>query len=139
MTHHRRIKIDSIIYDEQKMEALLQDIGKQIHAERVNQGLSISKLAELSNLSASCISKVETARSEISLKALLKITAALDVPVSYFLKDAIVSEADKEAYLTNAEKFEHLTQTAGDEIVEFILNIADGIMRVYHDNGGNNR
>jgi len=80
-----RISVESLAYDDEKMEACLAEVGSRIREERIKQELSISKLAELSNLSVSCISKAETEKCRISLKALIKIATALKVPVRQFL------------------------------------------------------
>ena len=53
MEEEKKIRIDSIAYDEQKMEDWLAETANRIRTERIKQNLSISRLAELSNLSVS--------------------------------------------------------------------------------------
>lgn len=84
MSYQRKIHIESLIYDEEKLEIRLEGVGARIREERLKQNISISKLAELSNLSLSCVSKAES-RCRIGLKALLKIAAALEIPAEQLL------------------------------------------------------
>ena len=139
MSHREKgIRINSIIYDDEKMEIRLGDIGKRIRQERLCRDLSISKLAELSNLSVSCVSKAESVRCRISLKALLKIAAALDIPAGELMgeKDAGPEEgvpaghAEAETAMSSGERFERITEHAGEETVDFILGMADELVRV---------
>ena len=60
-------------------------IGERIRDKRRGQSLSQSTLAELTNLSDSYISHVENGKKQVSLSALLKISAALFVPLQEFL------------------------------------------------------
>lgn len=60
-------------------------IGERIRDKRRGQSLSQSTLAELTNLSDSYISHVENGKKQVSLSALLKISAALLVPLQEFL------------------------------------------------------
>lgn len=131
-----RICVESLAYDDEKMEACLAEVGSRIREERIKQELSISKLAELSNLSVSCISKAETERCKISLKALIKIAAALKVPVRQFLDINEIGIADvpeeyskQAANVTNGERFEQIMEIAGEETVTLILDMADELMR----------
>lgn len=79
-------KIDTLIYDDKKLDAEIEGIARNIIQERESQGLSISELAARSNLSISAISKGETGKSTFSLRSLIKIAAALNVPVRKLLQ-----------------------------------------------------
>lgn len=134
----KRVCIDSIIYDDKKMEQRLKNIGEKIMQERMRQNMSISKLAEISNLSTSCISKVESARCRTSLRTLIKIAAALGVSVGAILDseenmDTFLSteqETDKRAFLTSGERFEQIMEDVGDGTVDFFLEMADDLIRI---------
>lgn len=84
MPYQHKIHIESLIYDEKKLEKRMEGVGARIKEERLKRNISISKLAELSNLSLSCISKAES-HCRIGLKALLKIAAALEIPAGQLL------------------------------------------------------
>mgnify|MGYP002612443074 FL=1 len=47
------------------MNQVLRDVSKNISKERKKRGLSMAKLAEMSNLSVSHISKLERSRCDI--------------------------------------------------------------------------
>lgn len=133
----KRICIDSIMYDDRKMEEYLANVGRRIREERMNRNLSISKLAELANLSSSCISKAESDHCRISLKALLKIAAALDIPVAALVQKDMqteIREVEMETRPKNlspeGERFEQIIENAEEETVLFVLEVANELMRV---------
>lgn len=135
-----KILIDSIIYDEDKMNIRMETVGENIRREREKRNLSISGLAERANLSASCISKAEMAKSSVSLKSLIKIAVALDVPVAELLeikkaapaneKLLEISRADHE----NGEYsglLEQIMENLPEEMEDFLIEITRELMRVF--------
>ena len=60
-------------------EALKKNIGQAIRFYRRKKGISQYKLAELTELSPSYISEIETGKKTPSLETLLEIAKALDV------------------------------------------------------------
>lgn len=62
-------------------------IGKRIKEVRLENGLTQEKLAELSDLSASYISKIESGSKKASLKSLVKLGNILGVSIDNFLSD----------------------------------------------------
>lgn len=109
---------------EKRMKEILGEVGKNVKEERLKRGLSMAKLAELSNLSVSHISKVESAQCEIGLKALIKISTALSMELVDFLP-AIEEFAEKEKIQTNGERFEKIMSGASPKTVEIILQLSD--------------
>lgn len=136
----RSIDLNTIAYDDRKMDIWMERIGKRIKKERIKKGLSLSKLAELANLSVSCISKAETKQCRISLKALAKIAAALDIPAGDLLEHGSCgSDPDErlqyrmdeqDTDLTESERFEDMTIETEEEIVDFILELTGELMEV---------
>lgn len=126
----RKINLDSIAYDDHRMELWMEQIGKRIKKERMEQGLSISKLAELANLSASCISKAESRKCRISLRALAKISAALDIPPGNLLEHTAQQGEPDDSQKSESERFENMTKEAEEEIVDFILELAAELIQV---------
>ena len=57
-------------------------IGKKIRASREKLRMSQNELAELSGLSNTYISRIERAKKQISLDALMRVSAALSVSVN---------------------------------------------------------
>ena len=60
-------------------------IGERIRWLRISKGLSQEQVAELCDLSSGYISNIEMARKKASLKALLKLSKAMDVPLDEIL------------------------------------------------------
>lgn len=128
MGEQKKICIDSAVYDEEKMDAWLAKIGMRIRRERISQNLSILKLAELSNLSPSCISKAESNQCGVSLKTLLKIVVALRMPVWELLE--LEDAEDEEPNSPMNRRFEEITAQAEGETVDFILDMVEQLMKV---------
>lgn len=132
MVEQKRIDIDSIVYDEEKMSIWLSEVGNRIRMERIRQKMSISRLAELANLSVSCISKTESNQCGISLKALLKIADALNIPIWQLL---VQEEAEDRTGIDQklsdrAAQFEQITAESDEKTVAFILDMAQQLMKI---------
>lgn len=65
------------------------DIGVRIKHLREDKGLSLRKLANLSEISPSLMSQIENGKSDPSLTTLRKIAQALDLPVFQLLLEEI--------------------------------------------------
>lgn len=68
----------------------LTTLGEHIYQQRTHKGLSQEKLADLSNLHRTYISRVEHG-SNLTVKALINICSALDLKPSEILK---ITEGD---------------------------------------------
>lgn len=62
-------------------------IGRRIRKRRTEKGLTQAELGALADCSNNYLSHVETAQTKVSLGVLLKIAAALDTSLDYFLLD----------------------------------------------------
>ena len=67
LCQQKRINIDSLIYDDQKMDQRMEKIAQNIRRERQRREVSLSELAAAANLSVSCVSKAESARSTVTV------------------------------------------------------------------------
>lgn len=123
MSQKEKIQIESIIYDEQRMERRMMEVAANVRAERENKGLSISELAELANLSTSCIFKTETGKSAVSLKTILKIAASLEIPVSQLVEPTMPKDTCEAG---NA--FEKITEHTSENATEFLLDMAENVI-----------
>ena len=112
---------------DERMREIVLEVGKNLRRERLRRGLSITKLAGMSNLSVSHISKVEAAKCEIGLKALVKISTALSMEVVDFLPP-IEELYGAEKMQTNGERFEEITPGAPEKMIEAILQMSDCVM-----------
>ncbi len=61
-------------------------IGREIRAQRKQMGITVSELAENSDLSVGMLSKIENGLTSPSLTTLQSLSHALGVPISFFLK-----------------------------------------------------
>ena len=62
-------------------------IGRRIRRLRTEKGLTQAALSAMADCSNNYLSHVETAQTKVSLGMLLRIAAALDVSLDYFLLD----------------------------------------------------
>ena len=65
----------------------LSSVGKRIAKARKSAGISQAELAELTDLSVSCISKIERGINNFSAESLSKIAIALDTSSSRLLNE----------------------------------------------------
>lgn len=112
------------VLTEEGMNHVIVDVGRRIKEERVKRGMSMSRLAELANVSTSHISKVETAKCEIGLKSLIKIATALEMNASDFLPEAERASGMTNGGLTNGERFDLITKGVSHKKVELALKIS---------------
>ena len=75
-----------------EVSTLLQEIdyaklGLKIKEQRINNGLTQDKLAELVNCNTSHISNIENNHTKISLNVLLAIANSLDTSIDYLLSN----------------------------------------------------
>lgn len=68
------------------------NIGEKISQIRKNKDLSVRKLAELSNVTASMLSQIERGIANPSVNSLKSIASALDVPLFTFFTSEVVKE-----------------------------------------------
>ncbi len=64
-----------------------EDVGKKIKALRIEKGLSQEMLAALSGLDRTYITFIETAKKNVTVETLYKITTALGVTLADFFSD----------------------------------------------------
>lgn len=63
------------------------DIGERIRARRKELNLSLRRLADQVDLTASFLSRIERGQGSPSIESLRKISNALEVPIFYFLAE----------------------------------------------------
>ncbi len=84
------------------LDDIVGGIGPKIRELRLGLGLSLQQLASQSSVSAAAIHKLERSDMVPTITTLLKLSAALDRPVSYFIDES--SEALDVATLTPADQ-----------------------------------
>ena len=65
------------------------EVGPQVRHWRVRRGLTLAQVAERSGLNVGYLSQVENGRASPSLETLGALGAALDVPITWFLANAV--------------------------------------------------
>ena len=85
-----------------QMDEELQKIGSRVKAARLAKHMTQQQLAEAADISVSFLSNIENGRQSMNLRALIAISAALDVSADSLLNDIprnatiISEEIDKE-------------------------------------------
>ncbi|HOC91097.1 MAG TPA: helix-turn-helix transcriptional regulator [bacterium] len=76
----RAITLDRIFFDLE--ERVMNNIGRRLRAARRMRGLTLAELSERAGLSASLISKIETASAAPSVSSLVKLSRILDIRIA---------------------------------------------------------
>lgn len=109
---------------DEAVNEILKEVRKNISTERKKRGLSMVQLAAMANLSTSHISKLESNKCDIGLKALLRIAAALKMEAEDFLPHEAAGVQPGEGTQTVGERFERIMQGADSQTVEVFLTMA---------------
>jgi transcriptional regulator with XRE-family HTH domain len=70
-----------------ELDQIVSSIGPKLRELRLQQGLSLQQLAERSDVSAAAIHKIERNGMVPTITTLLKLAAAFDRPVGYFIDE----------------------------------------------------
>lgn len=73
------------------MDLNYKEIGKRVKIARLNCEYTQEKISELTGLSLSHISNIETGNTKVSLPSLVKICNALNVSVDEVLMDNVIT------------------------------------------------
>lgn len=103
-------------------------IGKRIRAERNKQHISQSQLAEMTGLSVTHMSHIETANTKLSLPALVSIANALHVTTDAFLYDKVM-EAKTIPHNQIAEALEGCTPTQTKILADIVIAARESLER----------
>ena len=88
---------------EQDVKEVVSFIGPKIRELRTSRKLSLQQLADRSDVSSAAIHKVEQSNMVPTITTLLKLAAALDRPVSYFVEEE-TSSPSYVVYTPSAER-----------------------------------
>src|SRR3954466_16293486 len=95
---------------------IVSGIGPKMRRLRKEAGLSLAQLAEMSQVSAAAIHKIEQSGMTPTITTLLKVDRALGRPVSYFVDEEEVS-ADPTAFTPSDDRAGILTSHVGIDLV----------------------
>lgn len=105
------------------------EIGRQVRRLRRQRGWSQAKLAERADLSDTYISHIERATKQVSLNALLRLAAALEVTLDQLLSGS--QSQDTGAYLPELQT---LFQDCSLRERRILLDIAGAVKEVLRAN-----
>lgn len=94
---------------------IVSGIGPKVRRLRKEAGLSLQQLAELSQVSAAAIHKIEQSGMTPTITTLLKVAGALRRPVAYFVDEEEVS-SDPTAYTPATGRGRILTSHTGIDL-----------------------
>ncbi len=88
-TQGRRAKVKAPGGDEQRVpvEDIVSKVGEKVNKLRLAEGLSLQQLSVKSDVSPAAIHKIERSSMVPTITTLLKLSAALGVPVGHFVED----------------------------------------------------
>lgn len=78
-----------LVYDEEQLKNLIINIGKNVKAERESKNYSISQLCERANISSLHLCRIEKGVNPISVSTLIKISIALNIPVTRLIPETL--------------------------------------------------
>ena len=123
-----KIKYNSFIANcvgEFNMELNYQLIGIRIRKLRKSRKMTQERLSELSGISPQHLCQIESAKTKLSLPALVNICNALNVTTDEVLCDVLTADNAEQINSDIAEIFSDCTQ---DEIY-LMLSVADSVKR----------
>ncbi len=91
-------------------EAVSVDVGKRLRQLREEHGISMRRLATLSNLSANALSMIERGKTSPSVSTLYKLADALEIPITAFFSG--VPEKEQVVFI-KADARAHVPFTRG--------------------------
>lgn len=120
--------IDSICFDEDKMDCLLAEIGTRVKKERQLQNYTVSELAEMTSMNLAHLYRIEKGERPIGLRVLIKIAWALNRPIQKFIP---FEEVDRPK--TNGERFEEMTRNLDTATINMLFEIVENLIK-YNEN-----
>ncbi|MFH1422135.1 MAG: helix-turn-helix transcriptional regulator [Planctomycetota bacterium] len=109
------------------MDDLLQLLGGRIKEERKKRGLTQEKLAELSGVSNTFISFIESGNKNASLKTIKKIADVFQISLSDLFGEMTIPKKSKPDKTAN--KFLYLIQDESSATKEFLFDVCKSIIQ----------
>lgn len=99
----------------ENVTTIVSGIGPKVHALRKQAGLSLQQLAELSDVSAAAIHKIEQSGMVPTVTTLLKVANALGRPVAYFVDEDEMA-SDPTVFIRDGEQRPIFTSHSGIDL-----------------------
>ncbi|WP_035773743.1 helix-turn-helix domain-containing protein [Butyrivibrio sp. VCD2006] len=103
-------------------------VGARIHDARKKCGYTQEQLAELTDMSATHVSHIETGSTKIGLPALVRVSNTLTVTIDSLLQDS--SDLRFDAYM---DALSQILKNCNDKKSQAIINIATTIRDLDND------
>jgi transcriptional regulator with XRE-family HTH domain len=117
---------------DEEVEGEATRIGKAIHAARKKRHWSIKDLSAASRLSGGMISQIERGISLPSLKSLIALAAALDVPIArFFSAPPLVNAAASSIYVVHKNERRQLKLTPTGLTKQHLVPELPGMIEMY--------
>ena len=100
-------------------------IGERIKKIRKSQKITQDKLSEMAGISPQHLSQIESAKTKLSLPALINICNALNVTTDRVLCDVLTADTSQQIKSDIAEVFKDCT----DDEVYLMLSVAESLKR----------
>ena len=98
------------------------DVGEKIQEYRIRKGYTQKKLAELSGIPASTISKIENYRADELVAPIIKIANALEVePYIFLVSDETYNANIKTLYKLEGENLDKLMQKPLVDLIREVI------------------
>ena len=109
--------VDSLYFDEEQMEAFLDELRRNLVSVRTSRGLSVVEMSAKTGLSESYIYKYEH-KGSVSISTLVKILTALGLNWT-----DVVPVIEEEAF-TYGKRFEYITRDLDAKTINLLLENA---------------
>lgn len=100
-----KLKLDSVIYDDEIMDTMIEEICHRFTKERISRGLSVDELAKLVNLNKASIYRIEKPRDN---------TGKYGISLPTFLRLSVLYNKSPESFIP-IEEYER-PMTIGEKI-----------------------
>lgn len=115
--------LDTPIYDDEKMDQVLEGIIQNIYIEMDKQGITLRGLGEMSCVNYSHLSRMFNGQASIGIKAMIKIAYALHISPSQLFP------YDLNQRKTNGQRFDELTKEMDVTGCNFLLELCTSYVR----------
>lgn len=122
--------VDSPIYDDEQMKAILDGIAQNIWQKMDAKGMTVRALADVAGTTGCNLSKIFNYKASIGLKTLIKVAYALGVsPTELF-------PYELNRRKTNGDRFEEITNNLDITSINYLLDQAAGLARLKYSHRG---